>query len=410
MTAFSAASPRHRAPSSTRSVSRISNLLESYVYPHSAVHPLTLPDCTNPPFIVTPYRDRSSVPGLYDPSPSSPSSSASRGRCTPSLPSSVLVDPTGNGPASFWRLFRGAASSLQGQGVGEVRGRREAGWQQEEEHRRREEETQRVLHYRKCVHDRLRAYEKRRRQEAEERTRALPLALQQLVYGRRPHQEAEQRTEQKEAARPPLRVRQLQDSIDEPQTTACAAQSTKSVVAASSRAEEAAYALRIRRLASHRERQEALRVRALTQRRLSRRQSAIAPPIVEAPPAPPPPPSLPRRPSRRRVFHPMSVPSSPRSALSPGPPQGLWDALQLRLSRLNAAVAPLCRCSEGGGQGVGRGVPHREGCRYRGDEAAYALTMLRCLEELERVRGIGPIEGYRDRQRPATAFSSSGGG
>ena len=391
---------------STRSVSRYSNRSESYVYPHSAIHPLTLPN--TPPFIVPTCS--SPIPSLRSPSPypleEAEWSLRSRS-CTPSLPSHLPVDPTANAPASWFHLSR---TPLQLLGEGQVKGRREASWMEDEERARRDEEQQRVRDYAHRVRCRVRAEARRERAEAERRTSALPLPVQQLVYGRtcalpagapatRPTA-AEEEKEQTSSAGP-LRLDELQSSQQtpaRPPTASVAPVRWNVDAAALSKAEAAAYQRRIHRLAGYRERQEALRVKAA----LGHQPSALQP-SPPSPPQLPPPPPAPKAPRRPRSLPSVSTPVSPRSTSASASAlidlTAVWGDIERRLLRLDVAVAPLCRCSEGGGQGVGRGLIHRDGCVWTGREREYARAMLSWCEELERARGHEAMGRLREERR-----------
>jgi hypothetical protein len=49
------------------------------------------------------------------------------------------------------------------------------------------------------------------------------------------------------------------------------------------------------------------------------------------------------------------------------------------------AIAPLCRCSEGGGEG-GTRLTHRDGCQWKGREEEYRTSMIAACMQLQRVK------------------------
>ena len=399
---------------STRSVRPSSHLRPSNrVHAHSHIHPLTISNL--PPFTVTPYH--SSIAPRFAPSTSPPSPTFStRGRCTPSLPSHAPVDPTANAPPPFVRLLR--PPPLQSLGEGEVAVRREAGWLEEEEGARRVEEEERVAEYRRRVRGRVREREWRRRQEEEERTRSLPLSMQQLVYGRGGAAQAECRQQGHEQAKEqltcdsrPLVVDDLRTSV---QSESFEAERRRLALLCDrpSRAEEATYQRRIHCLASLRERQEALRIKAAFAQQRQRPPQrpppqAAPPPAPQSPSPPPPPPPPPARPAPNQrhflsSFISASMPVSPRHFPSTSKLPRVWDELQRRLLRLDVAIGPLCACSQGGGQGVGRGLVHLSGCQWRGREDDYARALLRWCEELERARGEEAVQRLREQLNTPT--------
>ena len=386
----------------------------SHLLLSNPIHPHLLDPSPLSPFIITPYHP--SITPRFAPSttPSSPTPSA-RGRCTPSIPFDAAVDPTANAPPPFVRLLRPASLQL-GEGEGEVAVRREAGWLEEDEWVRRVEEEELVVEYRARVKERVRQRERRRRKEEEERTRSLPLAMQQLVYGSAGGQ-AECRQPGREKAKEllsgdnrPLLVDDLRVS-GRSESHEVERQRHALLFGRPSRAEAASYQRRIHRLAGLRERQEALRVKTAlaAQRQRRRRQPPVEsepPPEVESQPSPPSPTPAPpvhraprlRASARFTPWASVSVPASPRQCPSSSLQLPVvWDELQRRLLRLDVAIGPLCACSAGGGQGVGRGLVHASSCQWQGREVDYAQALLGWCEELERARGEEAVQRLQEQ-------------
>ena len=193
-----------------RSFSRYSNRPSSYVYPHTDIHPLTLPDNNlsnhSKPHFDTTTRPTPSPPphsiflptATPHPHPHSPSASVSHSQlggvdvCLPraATPSSVHVDPTYNAPlsvalaAASLDRFPLSALSANTLHASTVYRSRQAVEDDEEEGRRRADEACRVKAARQAARRRAAEEERRRREEADRRIQQLPLHVRQLVYQR----------------------------------------------------------------------------------------------------------------------------------------------------------------------------------------------------------------------------------
>ena len=198
MTALSVARLPIPPPSQpSRPFSRYSNLSESYVYPHTDIHPLTLPDSQtnnkprfNPTTKPPPPPPQHSI--FTPPTPHSPTTPytphshwSGADVCLPraSTPAAVHVDPTYNAPLSAAlataSLDRFPLSALS---ANALHRNRQAVQEDEEEGRRRKDEQARVRYARQAARRRVGEEERRRREEAERRIQQLPLHVRQLVY------------------------------------------------------------------------------------------------------------------------------------------------------------------------------------------------------------------------------------
>ena len=179
----------------SRPFSRYSNLSESYVYPHTDIHPLTLLDGDKPRFDARakppPPPQQQSIfqpnltPAALPPSLYAPQWQYGADLCLPrvSTPSAVHVDPTYNAPLS---AALAAASldrfPLRALSANTLHRSRQAVEEDEEDGRRRKDEQQRVRQARQAARRRVAGEECRRRDEAERRIQQLPLHVRQLVY------------------------------------------------------------------------------------------------------------------------------------------------------------------------------------------------------------------------------------
>ena len=440
-------------PQPRRPFSRSSNLSESYVYPHTDIHPLTLADTSKPRFHTTtkptPPPLEQSIFLPTSPLPPSPSASLVD-LCLPrtSTPACVHVDPTYNAPLSVAlagaSLDRFALSTLS---ANTLHRSRQAVEEDEEEGRRRKDEEVRVKYARQAARRRVAEEERRKREEVDRRIQRLPLHVRQLVYQRweqatttnetqlqtsevatvSENASVNSQTTQPAATAAPdtqhtMYVHDLEDpalanqtaATQRPDGTTAAVRHDSGSVGGRpvmSRDEQRLFQLRVQQLARHKERLELHRVIALRKQEAAHRQHEKQERRKQQQEAamhqrqqqqhedtiratqPPPPAHGQRRPLR----HSASVPATPRNR----PPMLSWlyDELERRLRTLgDVSVAPLCACSRGGGGGVGRGLTHLTACVWVGRDEAYAMKLLERVEELERAKAE-QVQEEKEQQR-----------
>ena len=326
--------PRLQTPAlrPPRSSSRYSNLSESYVYPNSDIHPLTVRDNNKPRFNTTikptpptpqPSIFQPTTPALStSPHPHQPQyydenavSWCLPPRCTTAA--AVHTDPTHNAPLSkalaAASLTRHALESLETHNSAAgvvIRRSRWAVEAEEEEARRREEEVGRVHGARRAAKERVVEGERRKREMADRRMQQLPLHVRQLVYQKWEEAASEDNTSLQTtqlahvtetstdngAVQPPLQPASaaneahrtmLVDDLDDtalPNRTIAAQRLTGSLAAGlhggasgwllMSRDEQRVFQLRVQQLARHKERLELHRVVALKAQEAQQKQKA----------------------------------------------------------------------------------------------------------------------------------------
>ena len=442
-----AGSPISRLPTApprppTRPFSRYSNLSESYVQPHSAIHPLTLTDSNKPRFDTTsrptPLQLEQSIFSPDTPLPASPSASSQSQLYGADLCLSRAssVDPTGNAPLS---AVLAAASldrfPLSALSANTLHRSRQAVEDDEEDGRRRKDEQLRVKRARQSASRRVAEEERKRRDEADRRIQQLPLHVRQLVYQRWEQTATADETTLQTTQSAAVDVKIVVGNVDNPTCPAADTHRTmhvhdlddttlpnQTVVTQKpndttamiphvgsgsnssrvlmSRDEQRLFQLRVQQLARHKERLELHRVIAARkveterkqkekqQRREQQQQAALLlhqqkQQQQQNETTRTTQPAARYRPVVRR---PSSVSAAPRGR--PAMLSWLYEELQRRLRALgDVSLAPLCECSRGGGGGgVGRGLVHTVGCEWIGRNEAYATRLLERVEELERVK------------------------